>query len=270
MNIRTRFARGAGLLRSVLMYHGIPFRRRRLTQFYAQFIQPGDLCFDIGAHVGSRLRAWTPLGARIVAVEPQSDCMALLRRWFGHRAQITLIEQAVGAKPGVAELLISSRTPTVTTLSPAWIAAVQQERGFAKVRWDAPLPVPVTTLDALIARYGAPAFCKIDVEGYELEVLQGLSQPIPALSFEYLPACLDTARDCVATLAVLGPYVFNWSVGEAQCLRSADWLSAPDLLERLEVEARTGRSGDIYARSQANPDRLRCSELKSMPIRVTG
>ena len=68
MNIRTRFARGAGLLRSVLMYHGIPFRRRRLTQFYAQFIQPGDLCFDIGAHVGSRLRAWTPLGARIVAV----------------------------------------------------------------------------------------------------------------------------------------------------------------------------------------------------------
>ena len=247
MNPWTHFERSAGLLRSVLMYHGIPFRRRRLTRFYTQFIRPGDLCFDIGAHVGSRLRAWTPLGAQIVAVEPQPACMTLLRRWFGHRAQITLIEQAVGAKPGVAELLISSRTPTVTTLSPAWIAAVKKDKGFAGVRWNEPLPVPVTTLDELIARYGAPAFCKIDVEGYELEVLQGLSQPLPALSFEYLPACLDTARACVATLTALGPHVFNWSVGEAQCLRSADWLSAPEFLEQLEVEARTGRSGDIYA-----------------------
>ncbi|MCB1920370.1 MAG: FkbM family methyltransferase [Candidatus Competibacteraceae bacterium] len=248
MSAWTGFERSAGLLRSVLMYHGIPFRRRRLTRFYAQFIRPGDLCFDIGAHVGSRLRAWTPLGARIVAVEPQPDCMALLRRWFGHQAQITLIEQAVGAKPGVAELLISSRTPTVTTLSPAWIATVQQARGFARVRWDTPLLVPVITLDELIARHGMPAFCKIDVEGYELEVLQGLSRPIPTLSFEYLPVCLDAARACVTALMTLGPYLFNWSVGEAQCLRSADWLTVSELFEQLEVDARTGRSGDIYAR----------------------
>ncbi|HRF44692.1 MAG TPA: FkbM family methyltransferase [Candidatus Competibacteraceae bacterium] len=248
MSAWTRFERGVGLLRSVLMYHGIPFRRRRLTRFYAQFIGPGDLCFDIGAHVGSRLRAWTPLGARIVAVEPQPDCMALLRCWFGHQAPVTLVEQAVGAAPGVAELRVSPRTPTVTTLSSSWIAAVQQERGFAGVRWDAPVPVTVTTLDELIACYGIPAFCKIDVEGYEQEVLQGLSQPVPALSFEYLPACLDTARACVTLLTALGPYVFNWSVGETQCLRSADWLTAADLLEKLDIQARMGRSGDIYAR----------------------
>ncbi|HPF58060.1 MAG TPA: FkbM family methyltransferase [Candidatus Competibacteraceae bacterium] len=248
MSAWTRFERGVGLLRSVLMYHGIPFRRRRLTRFYAQFIGPGDLCFDIGAHVGSRLRAWTPLGARIVAVEPQPDCMALLRRWFGHQAPVTLVEQAVGAVPGVAELRVSPRTPTVTTLSSSWIAAVRQDRGFAGVRWDAPVPVTVTTLDELIAHYGIPAFCKIDVEGYEREVLQGLSQPVPALSFEYLPACLDTARACVTLLTALGPYVFNWSVGETQCLRSADWLTAADLLEKLDIQARTGRSGDIYAR----------------------
>lgn len=248
MSIWSHFERKIGLLRSVLMYHGIPLRRRRLTQFYAQFIGPGDLCFDIGAHVGSRLRAWTPLGARIVALEPQPDCMALLRRWFGNQVHITLIEQAVGAAPGVAELLVSPRTPTVTTLSPIWIAAVRQERGFMAVRWDTRIPVTVTTLDALIARYGVPAFCKIDVEGFEWEVLQGLSQPIPALSFEYLPFCLDTARSCVNFLAALGPYVFNWSVGEAQYLRSVNWLTATDLLEQLDVQARTGQSGDIYAR----------------------
>lgn len=230
------------------MYHAIPLRRRHLTRFYAQFIGPGDLCFDIGAHVGSRLRAWTPLGARIVAVEPQPECMALLRRGFGQHARITLIEPAVGAAPGMAELLVSSRTPTVTTLSPAWIAVVQRQRGFVAVRWNERVPVTVTTLDELIARYGLPAFCKIDVEGYEPEVLKGLSQPIPALSFEYLPACLETARHCIAHLAQLGPYTFNWSVGEAQCLRSDHWLDADAMCARLMRFTPAEDSGDIYAR----------------------
>jgi len=251
VNARTRFARGLGLLRSVLMYHGIPFRRRRLSQFYARFIRPGDLCFDIGAHVGSRLGAWLPLGARIVAVEPQPDCMALLRRWYGNRPDIILVEQAVGAAPGVAELLVSARTPTVTTLSPDWIEAVRRERGFATVRWDQRLPVPVTTLDELISRHGLPAFCKIDVEGYELEVLQGLSQALPALSFEYLAAALAVARAGIDRLEALGRYEYNWSPGERRRLQSPNWLSAYQMLAALPAAARQGASGDIYARLQS-------------------
>ena len=251
MNSWSRFEQRLGLLRSVLMYHGIPFRRYRLTRFYARFIRPGDLCFDVGAHVGSRLRAWRALDARIVAVEPQPECMALLRRWFGRDARIALIEQAVGAHPGTAELLVSPRTPTVTTLSPDWIAAVRQDRGFENVRWDCRLPVTVTTLDELIARHGVPAFCKIDVEGYELEVLRGLSRPIPALSFEYLSICLDRARACMARLAELGRYEFNWSVGESHRLRSDDWLDVDRMLARLDDLGSAGGSGDVYARLRA-------------------
>lgn len=248
MNAWTRFEHRLGLWRSVLMYHGIPLRRRRLTRFYARFVQPGDLCFDIGAHVGSRLRAWLPLGARIVAVEPQPACMALLRRWFGDHPSIALVEQAVGAAPGVAELFVSPRTPTVTSLSPAWIAAVRRDPSFERVRWDHTVAVPVTTLDRLIAAHGLPAFCKIDVEGYELEVLKGLTQPIRALSFEYLRADLDAARACVVHLAALGPYEFNGSAGEAQRLRSPVWLDADDCLTWLDTLARAGGSGDLYAR----------------------
>jgi FkbM family methyltransferase len=251
MNPWFRFEQRLGLLRSVLMYHGIPFRRRHLTRFYARFIRPGDLCFDVGAHVGSRLRAWLPLGARIVAVEPQPACMALLRRWFGGDARIALIEQAVGARVGTAELWVSPRTPTVTTLSRDWIAAVGQDRDFARVRWDERLSVTVTTLDELIARHGLPAFCKIDVEGYELEVLQGLSQPIPALSFEYLSICLDRARDCVMRLAELGDYEFNGSSGESHRLWSDDWLDADRVLARFGDLGSAGGSGDVYARLRA-------------------
>lgn len=248
MNAWTRFEHRLGLWRSVLLYHGIPFRRRQLTRFYARFIQPGDLCFDIGAHVGSRLRAWLPLGARIVAVEPQPHCMALLRRRFGAHPSIALVEQAVGAAPGVAELFVSSRNPTVASLSPAWIAAVQRDPSFQGVCWNHTVAVPVTTLDRLIAEHGSPAFCKIDVEGYELEVLKGLTRPIRALSFEYLRADLDAARACVAALAALGPYEFNGSVGEAQRLRSPVWLDADEGLAWLDTLARAGGSGDLYAR----------------------
>ncbi len=248
MIARTRLAHRLGLWRSMLMYHGIPLRRRRLTRFYAPFIQPGDLCFDLGAHVGSRLRAWLPLDARVLAVEPQPECMALLRRWFGDHPSITLVEQAVGAASGIAELFVSPRTPTVTSLSPDWIAAVRQDPSFERVRWDYTVMVSVTTLDRLIAEHGEPAFCKIDVEGYELEVLKGLTQPIRALSFEYLRADLDAARACVAYLAALGPYEFNGSVGEAQRMRSTIWLDAPACLTWLDTLAGLGGSGDLYAR----------------------
>lgn len=248
MTFRLRFAHWLGLLRSVLMYHGIPLRRRRLTRFYAQFIQPGDLCFDIGAHVGSRLRAWIPLGARMVAVEPQPECMGLLRHWYASDPGVTLLEQAVGAMPGVAELFISPRTPTVTSLSPNWMATVQSQRDFERVRWEYAVSVSVTTLDRLIAAHGLPAFCKIDVEGYELEVLKGLTQPIPALSFEYLPACLGIARACVAHLAALGCYEFNASPGETHRLRFSVWLDADALLAWLNALTEACGSGDIYAR----------------------
>ena len=151
------------------------------------------------------------MGARIVALEPQPHCMRLLRRWYGHHPHIALVEEAVGSAPGTQTLFVSERTPTVSTLSLDWMGAVP---GFAKVRWDYGVPVRVTTLDALIARYGLPAFCKIDVEGAELDVLRGLSYPLKALSFEYIPATVDVALACIERLGELGRYEYNWLVSE--------------------------------------------------------
>ncbi len=166
-----------GLLRSLIIYYANPLRRRQLRAFYAGFIGPDDLCFDIGAHAGNRSGVWAALGARVVAVEPQSTFMAYLRHRYADNNRVALVEEAVGAEQGMATLYVSERTPTVTTLSREWIGAVQEDTSFRRVRWDTAISVPVTTLDQLITRYGRPTFCKIDVEGFELEVLQGLSQP---------------------------------------------------------------------------------------------
>jgi FkbM family methyltransferase len=219
-----------------------------MRRFYAQFVRAGDLCFDLGAHVGNRLLVWQSLGASVVGVEPQPACAALLRSWYGRSSQITLVEAAVGARPGQATLFVSPETPTVTTLSQPWIAAVQQAASFAGVRWSDAATVQVTTLDELVRRYGEPAFCKIDVEGYELEVLNGLSRPLPAISFEYIGVARTLAQSCVDRLALLGNYQFNWSNGEQHRWQSPRWLAAAELTTWLQSLTPASGSGDIYAR----------------------
>jgi FkbM family methyltransferase len=240
-----------GIARSLATYRGQIWKRRRARALYAEFVGPGDLCFDIGAHLGDRTGHFLALGARVVAVEPQPAPMAMLRRWYGREPRVRLIEAAVGASPGRAVLRIDPLNPTVASLSETWIRQVGASRGFAAVRWRDRLPVAVTTLDTLIAEHGLPGFTKIDVEGFEAEVLQGLSRPLPALSLEYVTAALDGALAALDRLQTLGSYAFNRSGGESLRLLHSRWRSADEMkaeLRELSVEA---GSGDLYARLEA-------------------
>ncbi len=237
-----------GLARSIFIYYGKPGRARRDRRFYVQFIRPGALVFDVGAHVGNRARVFLRLGASCVAVEPQPVFAALLRKLYGRNASFTLIPAALGSRQGAAALHISRRTPTVSTTASAWKDRVARSPSFARVSWEDGITAPQTTLDDLITRFGLPDLCKIDVEGAELDVLYGLSQPLPLISFEYIPAVADQAIACIARLESLGRYQYNWSPGESQELQEPTWLT-PDqmtaLLDSLEFDQ---NSGDIYAK----------------------
>ena len=93
-----------------------------------------------------------------------------------------------------------------------------------------------------------PDLCKIDVEGSELAVLQGLSRPLPLLSIEYIPALSADAVACVERLESLAGYEYNWSRGESQRLRENCWLPARAMTDRLSNLPVRDRSGDLYAR----------------------
>jgi len=243
-----RLAAALGFGRSLAIYHGKPWRTRALTRHYAAFVGPGDLAFDVGAHVGNHTRCLARLGVRVLAIEPQPAFAAWLRWLFRNRPGVEVIESALAAAPGMVELHRSPRTPTVATTSRGWIDRVSTSAGFEDVRWTEAITVPAITLDALIARHGLPRLCKIDVEGYEAEVLRGLSRPIPALSFEYLPAALDVARDAAALLAALGPYRFNVTVGERRRFLWPDWRPLGALEAWLAARRANEPSGDVHAR----------------------
>jgi len=245
--MQARAARSEAVARSLSIYYGDPAHAAGLDRLYGQFVRPGDLAFDIGAHVGDRTAAFRRLGARVVAAEPQPELIETLRQLYRQDADVIIEGVAVGRHIGVLTLRINADNPTVSTASDAFVAAARDAPGWDAQRWSHNIEVPVTTLDALIAKHGRPAFAKIDVEGFEAEALAGLSAAIPALSFEFTTIQRDVALACVARCAELGYARFDAALGESQSLVHGEWRSADEIARWLSDLPHAANSGDVYA-----------------------
>jgi FkbM family methyltransferase len=240
-----RTARGVG--RSLRIYYGNRQRRAAMERLYGRFIKQGDLVFDVGAHVGDRVAAFRQLGARVVAVEPQPALRATLKFLHGRDRAVTIEPVAVGRTTGSIELRLNLDNPTVSTVSTDFIGAAADAPGWDDQAWTRTITVPMTTLDALIARHGAPAFIKIDVEGFEAEVLAGLSRPVEALSFEFTTIQPAVAAAAIDRCAALGYASFNAALGESHALVHENWLTAPQIAQWLTALPHAANSGDVYA-----------------------
>lgn len=191
-------------------------------EFYQQFVNKNDLCFDVGANVGNRVETLLKIGAQVIAIEPQENCCKELNSQFGN--QITIINKGLCEQKCIREFHICTSTEFEFGLSPVssfseeWISSCSKEKRFEQsCKWDKTIEVEMTTLDNLIGEYGVPSFIKIDVEGYELEVLSGLSHPINMISFEYtVPEQITKIEQCVKTVEKFNPDILlNFSIGES-------------------------------------------------------
>lgn len=225
----------APLHRSLAVYYGSPEHDAAMDILYGRFVRPGALTFDIGSHVGDRIGCFRRLGARVVALEPQPLCAQAIRTLYADDPGVTLVEAACSDYAGKLTLRINSANPTVSTASAAFIGAADGAGGWEGQTWDAQVDVMCTTLDVLLSQYGLPAFTKIDVEGLEDAVLAGLSQALPALSFELTTIQRDVAFRCLERLASLGRYGFDIALGESQTLTFGRWLSKAEMAAHIST-----------------------------------
>jgi FkbM family methyltransferase len=236
-----------GVFRSLRIYLGPEAPRSAMDALYRRFVEPGDLVFDVGAHVGDRVSSFRRLGARVIAIEPQPLLSSALSHIHGRDSLVEIIDRAVGAEAGTRELFINTANPTVSTLSEEFVHQAEGARGWEGQIWDGQIPIEVVTLDGLIARYGLPSFVKIDVEGFEDAVLRGLSRPVKALSFEFTTIAREVAMACFDRMSALGDYGYNVALGENQTLSFDRWLSDTEMAGYLSNLPHDANSGDIYA-----------------------
>jgi FkbM family methyltransferase len=237
-----------GVTRSLRIYYGGRARHAAMDRLYRRFVRPGDLVFDIGAHVGDRVAVFRRFGARVVAVEPQPALVKTLRLLYGRHRAVAIEPVAVARRAGLLELKLNVDNPTVSTASEAFREAAANAPGWEGQAWSRTIRVPATTLDALCVLHGAPAFIKIDVEGCEAEALAGLTRPAPALSFEFTTIQRDVAAACIERCAELGYTRYNAMLGESHALVHRGWLGANEIAAWLRSLPHSANSGDIYAR----------------------
>lgn len=131
---------------------------------WRRVLRPGDLFVDVGANVGSYAIWAGELGADVIALEPAADTFALLLENIAlNDYRVEAIEAAAGAVCGTARF--TTGLDSVNRLDP---------RGCV----EAPaVMVDMVTVDSVIGDRSV-AGMKVDVEGYEIDVLRGAEQAL--------------------------------------------------------------------------------------------
>jgi FkbM family methyltransferase len=216
--------------------------------FYSSFLSENDLVFDVGANVGNRVEVFLSIKNKVIAIEPQTYCFEFLKKKFGNA--IVILKLALGSKKGNLPMYINSKTSTISSLSKDWIDVMKDTR-FKGEEWNETEQVAIDTLDNLIVEYGIPKFIKIDVEGFELDVLKGLTNPVPFISFEYAtPEHTERLYECLEITEKLNPkYLCNFSAGEKNKFGLNDWLTIADFKNTVakNIEILEG-FGDVYVK----------------------
>ncbi len=211
-------------------------RRAKLARFYSQFIRPGDLVFDIGANIGVYAEVFQSIGARVVAVEPNPDCAEQIA-WTTSREHVTIVNAAVGATAGKCKLFVNE-VAVISSVSLDWVA---HEKGG---KWIKEIEVPMVAIDDLVAKYGMPRFIKLDVEGFEVPALSGMTRQPEYLSFEFHRETMERDEACFDKLSSLTR--FDYVISEPFKFEIGEWVDCDQIIKTLRA-ADASTFGDVFA-----------------------
>jgi FkbM family methyltransferase len=215
-----------------------------LTRFYAELLPKGALAFDIGANVGLYSEALEAAGAHVIAVEPNADCCRHIELTYQSR-KIEMVHAAAGPRNGLSNLILSDIHDDASTIS-------EQARNNGHLSGARTVAIPTVTLDCLISHYGMPYYVKMDVEGYESAVLDGLSTQPHLLSFEFHHLYAERALSCLDKPLFRTATSFNVSDENGTGLELQTWVSKEEIRSVADRIAGQKTYRDIYVRKDGS------------------
>lgn len=221
-----------------------PQRRKFLTQFFTT----GSLCFDVGANIGEMTDLFRSIGVKVIAIEPQKECAAYLRKKYRCDDRVIVVEKAISSQEGLSEMY-SCEANQLSTLVPGFMTALQDSQRFGELPSFEKNLVVTTTLEGIIKEYGRPDFLKVDVEGGEYEVFKSLKSRISCICFEYtFPESRQSFELCIKHLDGLGHAKYNVSNHDYKGFVFPEWSSSQKLSEFLNKESEKDSCGNVYVK----------------------
>lgn len=210
-------------------------------RFYKKLIKEGNLCFDIGANLGTKSKLYLALKAKVIAFEPQSECFSFLRQI--KNPNFKFYPYGIGSKNETKFLNLANHIE-VATFSDKMIDFYTTET----LRWKNKEEVVVKKLDTLIDEFGIPNFCKIDTEGFELEILSNLSHKIPLIEFEFNEAFMKETLLTIDAIDHLGSYKFNFILNEHPKFINKNWSSVEAIKKQINKLNKNRLHGNLFAK----------------------
>jgi FkbM family methyltransferase len=218
----------------------IPFYTEiKRRKFYRNLIHSTNLCFDIGANIGTKSKTMIAIGAKVIAFEPQSSCHEQLSKI--KNSNFNFYPFAVGAKNEEKELHLSSYSE-IATLSKQFIDNYSSEKVF----WINTEKVQVKSIDYLIDQFGLPDYCKIDVEGYELEIVHNLSHQIPMIELEFTEKFLSDTLQIIEKLG--SNYEYNFNLNEQLKFQLKNWVKKNEIKSILTQLPKDKLHGNLFCK----------------------
>jgi FkbM family methyltransferase len=195
-------------------YHG-KSRERQSMQLFSELIRPGDAVLEVGGHIGYLSLYFASLvgqTGKVVVLEPGPNNLRYLRENVAAKPWVTVVECAACNYVGAAELHTENLTGQNNTLLERYATRVaNEERSFiADVGADV-VTVACTTVDALLQQpeQVPPSFVKIDVEGAELAVLQGMTQTLASSRLALMVEVTEKSAEVSELLLDAGYRLFS-------------------------------------------------------------
>ncbi|MBD1157311.1 FkbM family methyltransferase [Pelagibacterales bacterium SAG-MED20] len=220
------------------------FKKKIKYHEVSKFLKPNDLFFDVGAHHGDKSKELIKNNIKVVMIEPQPNCLEELKKQYSGNPSVNIVPMGLGRSIQKMEMSINTETPVISTFAKHWKLG-----RFSNSKWDKKITVDITTLDELIVRFGNPKYIKIDVEGFEHEVLRGLTKKSGIISFEFTSEFINDAYKSIDYLITLGYIDFNYSLGEKRKF-SSNWSNANQIKSEIKQHIINDSLlwGDLYCK----------------------